>query len=153
MAHDTHATPTLLHMRCAIRCRCAMPRPPLCIAAAAAAGAPSTSTTPALGGPTAAPADAPPSSSQHPHGGRQLDAQHTSNVGVGSILDVLRSRGLVAEVTGEADMAAAAAAGPLRVYCGFDPTADRSAGAGRGCGGGGTTLNPETPRVRENPKP
>lgn len=41
-------------------------------------------------------------------------------------MEVLRSRGLIAEVTSEAELAAAAVPGavPLRVYCGFDPTAD-----------------------------
>ncbi|KAL6778213.1 TSY1 [Auxenochlorella protothecoides x Auxenochlorella symbiontica] len=41
-----------------------------------------------------------------------------------SLLSVLRSRGLLADVAGGAEgLTAAAAAGPLRVYCGFDPTA------------------------------
>ncbi|GFR51335.1 hypothetical protein Agub_g13752, partial [Astrephomene gubernaculifera] len=40
------------------------------------------------------------------------------------ILPLLRSRGLLAEVTNEAELAAAAGAGRLAVYCGFDPTAD-----------------------------
>lgn len=39
-----------------------------------------------------------------------------------NILTLLRSRGLLADVAGEG-LEAAAAAGPLPVYCGFDPTA------------------------------
>ena len=39
------------------------------------------------------------------------------------IVDVLRERGLLDAVTNEAALRAAAAAGPLRAYCGFDPTA------------------------------
>lgn len=39
------------------------------------------------------------------------------------MVDVLRERGLLDAVTNEAALRASAAAGPLRVYCGFDPTA------------------------------
>lgn len=39
------------------------------------------------------------------------------------VVAVLRSRGLVQEVTSE-ELGRACAAGPLSVYCGFDPTAD-----------------------------
>jgi tyrosyl-tRNA synthetase len=40
-----------------------------------------------------------------------------------SVLDELHWRGLVAESTDEAALAAALASGPLTYYCGFDPTA------------------------------
>ena len=40
-----------------------------------------------------------------------------------SVLDELERRGIVAQTTGAADLAAALAAGPLTFYCGFDPTA------------------------------
>ncbi|KXZ43833.1 hypothetical protein GPECTOR_79g112 [Gonium pectorale] len=40
-----------------------------------------------------------------------------------NVVSLLRSRGLLAEVTGE-QLEAAALAGRLSVYCGFDPTAD-----------------------------
>ncbi|HEX6140894.1 MAG TPA: tyrosine--tRNA ligase [Candidatus Limnocylindria bacterium] len=39
------------------------------------------------------------------------------------ILDELRWRNLIAETTDEAALAAAVAAGPVTLYCGFDPTA------------------------------
>lgn len=42
---------------------------------------------------------------------------------MGDILDELRWRGLVAQTTDEEVLRAALAAGPLTVYCGFDPTA------------------------------
>ena len=38
-------------------------------------------------------------------------------------MDVLRERGLLDAVTNEAALRASSAAGPLRAYCGFDPTA------------------------------
>jgi tyrosyl-tRNA synthetase len=38
-------------------------------------------------------------------------------------VDVLRERGLLDAVTNEAALRSAAASGPLRAYCGFDPTA------------------------------
>ena len=41
-----------------------------------------------------------------------------------NIVDVLRSRGLLAQTTNEDALRAAAARGSLKVYCGFDPTAD-----------------------------
>ncbi|KAI8472368.1 MAG: hypothetical protein J3K34DRAFT_367411 [Monoraphidium minutum] len=40
-----------------------------------------------------------------------------------NVVQVLRERGLIQEVTSD-DLEAAAARGPLSVYCGFDPTAD-----------------------------
>jgi tyrosyl-tRNA synthetase len=41
-----------------------------------------------------------------------------------NILDDLRWRGLVADCTDEAELAKRLAAGPITLYCGFDPTAD-----------------------------
>ena len=40
------------------------------------------------------------------------------------VVALLRERGLVQDVAGGDELAAAATAGPLTVYCGFDPTAD-----------------------------
>ena len=39
------------------------------------------------------------------------------------ILEELKWRGLVAQTTDEAALREALAAGPITVYCGFDPTA------------------------------
>ena len=39
-------------------------------------------------------------------------------------MDVLKERGLIDAITNEEELRKAAAAGPLKVYCGFDPTAD-----------------------------
>ena len=41
-----------------------------------------------------------------------------------SVVDVLKERGLLDACTNEDELRAAAAEGPLAVYCGFDPTAD-----------------------------
>jgi len=41
-----------------------------------------------------------------------------------NVVDVLRERGLVNQVTAEDDLRAAASSRRLRAYCGFDPTAD-----------------------------
>ncbi|MFO7961456.1 MAG: tyrosine--tRNA ligase [Nitriliruptoraceae bacterium] len=41
----------------------------------------------------------------------------------GDVLDVLRARGFVQDITDEAGLAAALAAGPITYYVGFDPTA------------------------------
>ena len=43
----------------------------------------------------------------------------------GSLLATLRERGLLADIAGDAEaFASAAARGPLRIYCGVDPTAE-----------------------------
>eukprot|EP00242_Pyramimonas_sp_CCMP2087_P001523 CAMPEP_0198226724 /NCGR_PEP_ID=MMETSP1445-20131203/106349_1 /TAXON_ID=36898 /ORGANISM="Pyramimonas sp., Strain CCMP2087" /LENGTH=383 /DNA_ID=CAMNT_0043906595 /DNA_START=140 /DNA_END=1287 /DNA_ORIENTATION=- len=41
-----------------------------------------------------------------------------------SIVDVLKERGLVDAITNEEELRKATGAGPIKVYCGFDPTAD-----------------------------
>jgi len=59
-------------------------------------------------------------------GGGAVAASASAAGGIGgreNIVRVLRERGLIAEVTSD-ELEAAAAAGPLSVYCGFDPTAD-----------------------------
>ena len=40
-----------------------------------------------------------------------------------ALLDELKWRGLVAQTTDEEALASALSEGPLRLYCGFDPTA------------------------------
>jgi tyrosyl-tRNA synthetase len=47
----------------------------------------------------------------------------TSTPSTGTALDLLRARGFVQDVTDEAGLAAAFAAGPVSYYVGFDPTA------------------------------
>ena len=41
-----------------------------------------------------------------------------------NVVEVLKERGLVDAITSEEGLRKAAAEGTLRVYCGFDPTAD-----------------------------
>ena len=50
-------------------------------------------------------------------------AGETDGTHVNDILDELHWRGAVAQTTDETALRAALAAGPITLYCGFDPTA------------------------------
>lgn len=62
---------------------------------------------------------APASATHQPPQAAAASAAETRNV-----VDVLKERGLVDAITNEAALRAAAEQGSLKVYCGFDPTAD-----------------------------
>ena len=53
----------------------------------------------------------------------RMDHMRTEAISVSDILDELQWRGAVAQTTDEAALREALAAGPITLYCGFDPTA------------------------------
>lgn len=53
----------------------------------------------------------------------RADPWHNGGIMTEHILDELAWRGLIAQTTGEDELRAALDAGPLTLYCGFDPTA------------------------------
>ncbi len=62
------------------------------------------------------------SATEPAHRADALDSQPSAD-SVASLLDALTWRGLIAQTTDRDAVAAALSAGPLTVYCGFDPTA------------------------------